>query len=200
MEFTRHEKMIVGVNLLIVLFFSTFFLLDKNYEFIIYIFVLLALMTLIIISHKKFRYSAAVLWALTVWSFLHLVGGGLTYVEGEVFYKLIIVPIIGEPYNILKYDQVLHFYGFWVATLVVYYVLKPSLRDNLEGKSAILFIVAMASLGLGGLNEIVEFAATVSVPDTNVGGYENTAIDLVADFLGALGAVIYIGCFKLKRS
>lgn len=200
MELTKHEKIIVGVNLLIVLFFSIFFLLDENYEFIMYIFVLLALMALIIISHKKFRYSTGVLWALTAWSFLHLVGGGLTYIEGEVFYKLMIIPIIGEPYNILKYDQVLHFYGFWVAALVAYYVLKPSLRDNLESKGSILFIIAMVSLGLGGLNEIVEFAATVSVPDTNVGGYENTAIDLVADFLGALGAVIYIGFCKLKMS
>lgn len=39
------------------------------------------------------------------------------------------------------------------------------------------------------MNEIVEFSATVLVPDTNVGGYENTAIDLVANLLGACLAI-----------
>ena len=44
----------------------------------------------------------------------------------------------------------------------------------------------MIGLGFGGLNEIIEFGATVISPNTGVGGYVNTALDLVADLIGAL--------------
>ena len=42
------------------------------------------------------------------------------------------------------------------------------------------------------LNEIVEFVATLLVPDTNVGGYRNTGWDLVANLVGATLAVLAI--------
>jgi putative membrane protein len=45
-------------------------------------------------------------------------------------------------------------------------------------------------MGLGALNEIVEFAAVVASPSTGVGGYYNTALDLVFNGLGATLAVI----------
>jgi len=47
-------------------------------------------------------------------------------------------------------------------------------------------------MGAGALNEIVEFVATVLVPETNVGGYYNTALDLVFNAAGALVAGLYI--------
>jgi len=191
-NFTKHEKIIIIVNIIGALFFTMLFIIRSNYEFIIYIFVLGAIMSLIIGTHKIFKYSVGVLWALTIWSFAHLVGGGLEYAPGEVFYKLMILPIIGEPYSILKYDQIVHFYGFWVSGIVMYYILKPSLVGAIVNKRSVIFVIVMASLGLGAVNEIVEFGATVAVPDTNVGGYVNTALDLVSDLLGALGAGIYL--------
>ena len=50
----------------------------------------------------------------------------------------------------------------------------------------------MAGLGLGAVNEIVEFTATVITPNTGVGGYVNNALDLVTDLLGAVIAIIYL--------
>jgi len=41
-------------------------------------------------------------------------------------------------------------------------------------------------------NEMIEFTTTVFVPETGVGGYVNTSLDLVADFFGAVIAMIYI--------
>ena len=49
-----------------------------------------------------------------------------------------------------------------------------------------------AGLGFGALNEVVEFAATLLVPETNVGGYRNTGWDLVANLFGATAAVSLI--------
>jgi hypothetical protein len=47
-------------------------------------------------------------------------------------------------------------------------------------------------MGLGALNEVIEFAVTLSVPETNVGGYINTGWDLVANSVGAVGAATII--------
>ena len=47
-------------------------------------------------------------------------------------------------------------------------------------------------MGLGSLNELIEFAATLTVPETNVGGYINTGWDLVSNCVGALTAVTLI--------
>ena len=48
-------------------------------------------------------------------------------------------------------------------------------------------------MGLGATNEIIEFSAVLMVPDTNVGGYINTALDLCFNALGAVIAVVVIG-------
>jgi hypothetical protein len=46
-------------------------------------------------------------------------------------------------------------------------------------------------MGLGATNEVIEFIAT-RLMDTNVGGYENTGWDLVANAVGAGLAVVLI--------
>ena len=41
------------------------------------------------------------------------------------------------------------------------------------------------------LNEMIEFIATLTIPETNVGGYNNTGWDLVFNLIGcALAAII----------
>jgi hypothetical protein len=55
-----------------------------------------------------------------------------------------------------------------------------------------MILSAAAGLGFGALNEVVEFAATLLIPDTNVGGYRNTGWDLVANLFGATVAATII--------
>ncbi|MFH1585340.1 MAG: hypothetical protein ABIB79_01065 [archaeon] len=110
--------------------------------------------------------------------------------NGEVFYTLILIPL-SETYSIFKYDPFVHIVGFGVAALMMWVVLKPKLKP-LGNWTAISIIIIMAGLGVGALNEIIEFTATVAVPETNVGGYINTSLDLVADLIGAVLAMIYI--------
>ena len=54
----------------------------------------------------------------------------------------------------------------------------------------------MAGLGVGAFNEIIEFFATVIIPETGVGGYENTSLDLISNLIGAIIAMSYI---KIKE-
>jgi len=55
-------------------------------------------------------------------------------------------------------------------------------------------------MGLGALNEVVEFAATLLVPETNVGGYLNTGWDLVANAIGAATAALIIWLRRASAS
>ena len=50
----------------------------------------------------------------------------------------------------------------------------------------------MGGLGFGALNEMVEFLITRVVPDTNIGEFENTGWDLVANTVGAALAAAWV--------
>ena len=56
----------------------------------------------------------------------------------------------------------------------------------------LVMLCALGGMGLGAFNEIVEFVATLTVPETNVGGYANTGWDLVANGVGATIAAVLI--------
>jgi putative membrane protein len=71
-------------------------------------------------------------------------------------------------------------------------ILKPHLKQPINHWTAISIVIIMAGLGVGALNEIVEFTAVVITPETGVGGYNNTSLDLVADLIGAIIAMIII--------
>ena len=62
---------------------------------------------------------------------------------------------------------------------------------GLRPTTGLLTLVAAAGMGLGALNEVIEFTAT-RFTDTNVGGYENTGWDLVYNALGAAIAALVI--------
>jgi hypothetical protein len=53
-------------------------------------------------------------------------------------------------------------------------------------------LCVFAGMGLGALNEIIEFVAVLIIPETNVGGYVNTGWDLMANLAGCLFAGILI--------
>jgi uncharacterized membrane protein YjdF len=144
----------------------------------------------IALTNGRLRYPLPVIWGLVLWAVLHMCGGGIPVGEG-VLYGVMLVPL-SNTLPILRYDQVVHMVGFGVATLLMFHVMSPLLRPDLERWSALSIVVLMAGLGVGALNEIVEFLATVLIPETGVGGYLNTALDLVADFAGAILAVAYL--------
>jgi len=177
------------VNLIALVIFAIIFLSRKNYEFMIYIGVIVFFLLLIVYTNKTVNYPNSVLWGLTLWSILHMSGGGL-YISGTKLYELMLVPLVSEPYNIFKFDQLVHMVGFGVTTVVLYHILRPLLKVKKWVQLSIILV--MAGLGAGALNEIVEFFATVLVQDTGVGGYVNTALDLVSNLIGAILAMTYI--------
>lgn len=176
--------------------FGIVFLLRKNFEFVIYVGVTVVCLTIIGLSLFRVRYSIATLLGLTCWSFLHMAGGSI-FINGVLLYEIILVPL-SQKYPILRYDQVVHAWGFAVATLMMFDLLMPLLKENLQHFVALSVVVVMAGLGVGAFNEIVEALVAATVPESGVGDYVNTALDLIADLIGALLAFVFIKWRYLK--
>lgn len=182
---------ILIINTLAIIGFTLFFVFRQNYEFVVYIGVIIFFLLVVLLTNSRVNYPNTVLWGLTVWALLHMCGGSL-YIGEKRLYEFMLLNLVGEPYPIFKYDQFVHIIGFGVATLAMYYLLKPLLKPDNNKWIALSIIVVMAGLGVGALNEIIEFFATVIVPKTGVGGYINSSLDLVSDLIGAIGAMTYL--------
>ena len=180
----RKHYILAAILGLITLGFAVRFLLNANHEFLIYVVVIIAVAALIVATFSRVHYSFVCLVGLAIWAVLHLAGGGIR-VDGDVLYGLILIPI-SEKYSILRYDQVVHAFGFGVATLVVYQLLANLLPAKDMKRFSVGLVVVMAGCGLGALNESIEFLLTVLLPQTGVGGYENTSLDLCSNLFGSL--------------
>jgi len=170
--------------------FTVFFMYRQNYEFLLYVGVIVFFLVVVALTNGRVRYPMLLLWGLVVWAIMHMCGGGIPVGEG-VLYGVMLVPL-SETIPVIRYDQVVHVFGFGVSTLLMYHLLRPLLRNDIRHFAALSIVVAMAGLGTGALNEIVEFIATLAVPETGVGGYMNTSLDLVANLVGAVLAVILL--------
>ncbi len=171
--------------------FAAWFLAIGNVEFLWYIATLLFFVVLIAITIGQSQFPPFILWALSIWGLAHMAGGGIK-VGGRVLYALTLIPIVGDgELTILQYDQLVHFYGFGVTALVLWHLLRTNF-PALRGTATIYCFAALASMGLGCLNELIEFAAVLALPDTNVGGYYNTVLDLAFNSAGAVTAVLLV--------
>jgi hypothetical protein len=177
-------------NICQLVFFSVYFLTKGNYEFVMYVGVIVFFTAVFIYVNNKVFFSNFVLWGLSLWALLHMLGGSVR-INGTLLYNIILIPL-SKTIPIFRYDQFVHIVGFGTSTFVMFCVLRPLLKTETSKWWSLSIIVVAAGLGVGALNEIIEFFATVLVPETNVGGYENTALDLVSNLVGATIAMLVI--------
>lgn len=156
----------------------------SNYEFILYAAVVVGLAAWILVKQHKVQLDPVILWGLSLWGLLHMAGGNIRVGAG-VLYNVQLVP------TLLRYDQLVHAFGFGTATLLCFHVLRGMLNPATPRGVTLIILVAMMGCGVGALNEIVEFVAVKTVPETNVGGYDNTLWDLVFNLIGASIAAIW---------
>ena len=71
----------------------------------------------------------------------------------------------------LRFDRLVHAFGFGAASVACWQALVPRLTARPDARVAVL--AALAGMGIGAINEVVEFAAS-RLSSTNVGGYSNT--------------------------
>ena len=189
------KKELPFYSAIILAFFTIIFLIKTNYEFLLYAAVLLAIIYIIAKTDKIFHYSSFAKWGFGTLLFLHLSGGAF-YIKGTRLYDIILIPILGEPFNILKYDQIMHIFIYFVIALFVYAVVIH-IVDKKANRIFIGVIAFLATIGLGALYEIIEFSTVVLFSSTGVGNYYNNALDLIFNAIGALIALVLIS--KDKR-
>jgi hypothetical protein len=187
----KSHRNIFFFNITYLVFAALYFLTQKNFEFLWYLVVLFFLFFLIILTLEHTHFDHLILWGFSIWGLLHLLGGGLV-IKDNVLYGLILLPLF-EMQNewVLKYDQVVHFYGFGVATLACAVLLSSKLRVQ-KLTTQLKFLIVCMGMGLGALNEVIEFLAVIFIPETNVGGYVNTSLDLISNALGSCCALIFV--------
>ena len=185
---TRNRLLILLFTLAYTLGFGAYFISHGNFEFAWYVFVLLGFIAFISYMMQKVPLPDSVLVLLSAWGLLHMMGGGIPVGE-SVLYSYRIFPFYdgGGEFFILKFDQLVHMYGFGVGAVAIHWLIRtraPSVKPLWRS-----LLAALASMGLGTVNEVAEFAAVIAVEETGVGGYHNIALDLVFNLIGALLAV-----------
>lgn len=189
---SKHEAVIGIFSVAYLVIFSTIFLRTLNYEFLAYVGVLVLLFALVFFTLKQSQFPPYILWGLSIWGLLHVAGGSVP-VGDTVLYGWRIVPLFdgGADFFILKMDQVIHAYGFGVAALVLHHLIR--LRLVMQGHALFVGVLAaLGGMGLGVVNEIIEFLAFVLLEETGVGDIYNLSLDLVFNTIGAVGAVLLL--------
>lgn len=175
-------------------------LLVQNREFVFYFSVMCCLIAAVSAVHLRVRFNDWTLWGLSIWGLAHMAGGLMSVpdswpINGEthVLYNWWIVP------KLLKYDQIVHAFGFGVVTWVCWQALRSAFASrgaSVQPTLGLLALCVAAGTGFGAANEVVEFIATLTLPGTNVGGYANTGWDLVSNFVGAVIAAVLIRTYS----
>ena len=197
MKLRKGEWLLVFFNLAYIIAFALYYINIRNYEFLWYVLVLMFFFILIGTTLRKTNFDYLVLWLLSLWGFFHMAGGGI-WVGENVLYAFEIIKLfnIGDT-MVFKFDQFVHAFGFGTTTLVAWHLLKPYLNNKTNYKIIYVLLVAIA-MGAGALNEIIEFVAVVAAPETEVGGYFNTALDLVFNMIGSIIALFIIHFYYRK--
>jgi len=192
---SKAQKVLLALNILIILGFAFYFGTTLNYEFLAYV-VAITVITIVLFSTLKYtKFSNGIILGITIWALLHMLGGSVL-IDGDVLYAYKIFPFFdgGGEFYILKYDQIVHAFLYGVIGVAFFDLLREvfSIKKHMW---LVALIAVLASAGLSSINEIIEFGAVITLPETGVGGYYNTLLDFIFN-LG--GAIVFVG-YKLLR-
>jgi uncharacterized membrane protein YjdF len=173
-------------------------ILTGNKEFAFYLIPLTVIIAGTLWLDRRIRFSSIVLWCLSIWAAMHLAGGLVPLPAGwpyngdvAVLYSAWIIP------DVLKFDNIVHAFGFGTTAVAALQAMRPVEQRKLHPTLGQMTAAILVACGLGSVNEIVEFAATIIAPKTNVGGYFNTALDLVANLVGGTIAMLLVRFLRL---
>lgn len=147
-----------------------------------YLLVVAALSGLIaVVRRRPLPDGLAIGLSLLAWSHL---AGGLVRVGDSVLYN-------ADPgTELLQYDHLGHFAGILLGTLTIW-ELCIAAKGVVPARSTVVLCV-LAGLGLGAINEAVEFVATLVQDASHVGGYHNTGWDLVTNSVAGVVAGVVL--------
>ena len=123
--------------------------------------------------------------------FFHLLGGNLWFQDLRL-YDFYIIP------GIFRYDNFVHTYGSFIATLALYSLLSNYIDQKIKQKFFIFsFILMFIAMGIGTIVELFELYAVIFFNAARqVGDYYNNAFDLFFNTLGAIFGTIFIYFYR----
>ncbi|MFH0979269.1 MAG: hypothetical protein V1837_08300 [Candidatus Woesearchaeota archaeon] len=178
-----------------VLAFAIIAYLSHNHEFLYYSLIYLLLLLFVYVIQRKYRFSlqlpGTLLLGFALFAFAHF-AGGLFSVHGTKLYDL--------SFGFLHYDNLVHAFGAFLVTIASFNLIFPYLHDTIRSRRLyLLVLLVFISLGIGSLNENLEFSAVLFLKYTGVGNYFNNAWDLVYNLIGSLVACLVITIFLLNK-
>ena len=161
--------------------------IDNNLEFLFYSFIMFILTVIVVLYHKHIRLTSSLIIGLILISVLHTFGGHV-FIHGTRLYDFYLIN------GIFRYDNLVHFIGYYVTTLIAYNLLFPYLDDRIKTNTIYLsLLLIFITIGIGAVNEIFELLAVLFLnAGLRVGDYFNNALDLVFNLLGSSAACFYL--------
>lgn len=197
MTFTLIQKIFISINTLIVLGFGWYFVQDFNAEFVAYVGSIAIISIVLYGTLHITKFGNGVLAGISAWALMHMLGGSVQTADG-VLYAWRIFPFFdgGGEFYILKFDQFVHAFLYGVVGIMFLHLLREFIGIKTH-TTLVAFIAICASAGFSIFNEIIEFSAVVILPETGVGGYFNTVLDLIFNLAGA--AIAVVGYMLISR-
>jgi hypothetical protein len=159
-----------------------------------YLTVVLVCTAIVAIADRAVGFGDGALWLLVLVGTAHLAGGLLPGPDGAaVLYDTWLVP------GALRFDQLVHAVGSAGATVATWQLLGTWLDLGRTPARTQALVAALAGLGKGAINEVLEFAIAIGVPGTHVGGFSNTGWDLVFDVAGCAAAACFLVWSRAPR-
>lgn len=132
------------------------------------------------VLHLRVSLSRLTIWGLVLFGVGH-VAGGMAPVGGGVLYQHWLID------GVVRYDNLQHAIGFGFVGRATWEALGRRLAPVADDRPVVAWwLVVLGASAFGAVNEIVEYVLTLTLESTSVGGYDNTARDLVANLVGGI--------------
>jgi hypothetical protein len=177
----RHERTALSVVGVAVVGFAVHGIVNEVPGTLEYLVTVACLATLVVAFRTR-ALPAPVAIAAAASAVVHL-AGGLVQVGDGVLYNTSPGP------ELLRYDHAGHALGTFVGAQLVWELLVRDVHA-VARRGPLVAVTVLAALGLGALNEAIEFVTTLTHGGSHVGGYTNTGWDLVTNtFAGVVAGV-----------
>lgn len=180
-----HSRLALFTLLYLVVFLGIA-LVQQNSEFFFYTIVLIVMLLVVVMVSPRLRLEKWIMTFASLLVLLHLSSGHI-YIGDTRLYDLYLA-------GNFRMDNLVHLLGGLLSTFLSYNLLEPFIHHRVRNNPLTFsLIVVLLALGVGSMNEILEFVGVIFFNAADgVGGYENNAKDQVYNFFGAVLASIVI--------
>lgn len=166
--------------------------IHENYFYFFNALGILAFGFLIAWKQDRLKFSRFLLWALSIWGLLHMLGS-VVKINGKILYDVWVIE------DVIRYDSILHFFGTGIAVFTAFEMMKPNLakKYNIFLVFLLIFLVAM---GAGALKEAGEFLKHWGRNSYRENGYFDTGVDLIYNIMGGVVFSTYLAIKNKKNN